>query len=196
MKTSEGIQSRKQQILQEAAKLFRKKGFKGTSLQQIAQAVGMESPSLYNHIKSKQELLSILLMDNARQFDQRIQEIHDANLSALDKIDRIISLHVELTVQNPDAMSLMLNEWTHLDDQDKLEYARLRDQYEAQFKDILQVSMNAEEVVKMDVNFMMFMILSTLRSLYAWCAKYKDYNRLELESYLKQGVLKGILNKI
>ncbi len=196
MKTSEGIQSRKQQILQEAAKLFRKKGFKGTSLQQIAQAVGMESPSLYNHIKSKQELLSILLMDNARQFDQRIQEIHDANLSALDKIDRIISLHVELTVQNPDAMSLMLNEWTHLDDQDKLEYARLRDQYEAQFKDILQVSMNAGEVVKMDVNFMMFMILSTLRSLYAWCAKYKDYNRLELESYLKQGVLKGILNKI
>lgn len=196
MKTSEGIQSRKQQILQEAAKLFRKKGFKGTSLQQIAQAVGMESPSLYNHIKSKQELLSILLMDNARQFDQRIQEIHDANLSALDKIDRIISLHVELTVQNPDAMSLMLNEWTHLDDQDKLEYARLRDQYEAQFKDILQVSMNAGEVVKMDANFMMFMILSTLRSLYAWCAKYKDYNRLELESYLKQGVLKGILNKI
>lgn len=195
MRSNKGVQSRKQQILEEAARLFRKKGFKGTSLQQIAQAVGMESPSLYNHIKSKQELLSILLMENARQFNQRIQEIHEAQLSALEKVDRVISLHIELTVQNPDAMSLMLNEWTHLEDKERLEYARLRDSYEAQFKDILEESMNAGEMVQMDVNFMMFMILSTLRSLYAWCAKYRDYNRLELESYLKQGILKGILKK-
>lgn len=195
MKINEGLQSRKQQILEEAARLFRKKGFKGTSLQQIAQAVGMESPSLYNHIKSKQELLSILLMGNARLFNQRIQEIHDSRLSVLDKIDRVISLHIELTVNNPDAMSLMLNEWTHLEDVDKLEYVKLRDSYESQFKQILEQAMDNGEVVHMDLNFMMFMILSTLRSLYAWCARYRNYNRLEMETYLKQGILKGILAK-
>lgn len=195
MKINEGLQSRKQQILEEAARLFRKKGFKGTSLQQIAQAVGMESPSLYNHIKSKQELLSILLMGNARLFNQRIQEIHDSRLSVLDKIDRVISLHIELTVNNPDAMSLMLNEWTHLEDIDKLEYVKLRDSYENQFKQILEQAMDNGEVVHMDLNFMMFMILSTLRSLYAWCARYRNYNRLEMEAYLKQGILKGILAK-
>lgn len=195
MKINEGLQSRKQQILEEAARLFRKKGFKGTSLQQIAQAVGMESPSLYNHIKSKQELLSILLMGNARLFNQRIQEIHDSRLSVLDKIDRVISLHIELTVNNPDAMSLMLNEWTHLEDVDKLEYVKLRDSYENQFKQILEQAMDNGEVVHMDLNFMMFMILSTLRSLYAWCARYRNYNRLEMEAYLKQGILKGILAK-
>lgn len=195
MKINEGLQSRKQQILEEAARLFRKKGFKGTSLQQIAQAVGMESPSLYNHIKSKQELLSILLMGNARLFNQRIQEIHDSRLSVLDKIDRVISLHIELTVNNPDAMSLMLNEWTHLEEVDKLEYVKLRDSYENQFKQILEQAMDNGEVVHMDLNFMMFMILSTLRSLYAWCARYRNYNRLEMEAYLKQGILKGILAK-
>lgn len=195
MKINEGLQSRKQQILEEAARLFRKKGFKGTSLQQIAQVVGMESPSLYNHIKSKQELLSILLMGNARLFNQRIQEIHDSRLSVLDKIDRVISLHIELTVNNPDAMSLMLNEWTHLEEVDKLEYVKLRDSYENQFKQILEQAMDNGEVVHMDLNFMMFMILSTLRSLYAWCARYRNYNRLEMETYLKQGILKGILAK-
>lgn len=195
MKINEGLQSRKQQILEEAARLFRKKGFKGTSLQQIAQEVGMESPSLYNHIKSKQELLSILLMGNARLFNQRIHEIHESRLAALDKIDRIISVHIELTVNNPDAMSLMLNEWTHLEEMDKVEYVKLRDSYENQFKQILEEAMADDQVVQMDVNFMMFMILSTLRSLYAWCARYRNYNRLEMEAYLKQGILKGILAK-
>lgn len=195
MKTTDGLRSRKQQILEEAAKLFRTRGFKGTSLQQIAERVGMEGPSLYNHIRSKHELLSILVMTNARVFNDRISEIHSSSLSSMDKIDRVISLHIELTVVNPDAMSLMLSEWTHLESEERVEYVKLRDSYENQFKQILEQSMSEGEVVKMDVNFMMFMILSTLRSLYAWCARYRNYNRLEMETYLKQGILKGILAK-
>ena len=195
MKQTNGLTSRKQQILEEAAKLFRTRGFKGASLRQIAEKVGMEGPSLYNHIKSKHELLSILVMSNARQFNDRISEIHSSSLSSLDKIDRVISLHIELTLVNPDAMALMLSEWTHLESEERLEYVRLRDSYESQFKEILEQAMSDGDVVQMDVNFMLFMILSTLRSLYAWCARYKNYNRLEMEAYLKQGILKGILTK-
>lgn len=193
MKVTEGLQSRKQQILHEAAKLFRNYGFKGTSLQQIAKKIGMEGPSLYNHIASKHEILSHLLMTNARTFHERITEIQSSPLSALDKLDRVISLHIELTVANPDAMALMLHEWAHLPDAEKVEYMRLRDSYEQEFLAILKENISEGKVVEMDVNFMMFMILSTLRSLYAWCAKYRDYNRLALEQHIKQGVLKGIL---
>ncbi|WP_422354675.1 TetR/AcrR family transcriptional regulator [Roseivirga pacifica] len=193
MKVTEGLQSRKQQILEEAAKLFRNYGFKGTSLQQIAKKVGMEGPSLYNHISSKNEILSHLLMTNARIFHERITEIQTSSLGAIDKLDRVISLHIELTVANPDAMALMLHEWAHLEPAEKQEYVSLRDCYEREFQSILEQNIAEEKVVQMDVHFMMFMILSTLRSLYAWCAKYRDYNRLELEQNIKQGVLKGIL---
>ncbi len=189
----ERIRSRKQQILHEAARLFHKNGYRGTSLQQIAEKVGMEGPSLYNHISSKNELLTILLMSNARKFDERMRDIYASSLDALSKLEHLISLHVELTLEDPDAMALMLNEWTHLDEADKTEYLQLRDRYEKSFRSILQESMDNGKIHTMDTNFLLFMILSTLRSLYAWCARYPEYNRVELENYLKRGIMQGIL---
>ena len=55
------MQSRKEEIRSCAARLFRKKGYKATSVRDIAQAVGVKPASLYNHINSKEELLLSLI---------------------------------------------------------------------------------------------------------------------------------------
>ncbi len=49
--------SKKDVITQKAAALFMKKGFHSTSMRDIAEAIGVEAPSLYNHIESKSEIL-------------------------------------------------------------------------------------------------------------------------------------------
>ena len=195
MESNPELHSRKQQIHHTAARLFRKNGFKGTSLQAIAEEMGIKTPSLYNHISSKNEILSHLLLTNAKTFQLRMEEIQSAPLDSLQKLDRIISLHIELTLQNPDAMGLMLNEWVHLEPEEKKWYQNLREAYEMHFLGILQDCMDKKQLVQMDPNLMLFIILSTLRSLYAWCTRYKDFNRIELEKSIKRGILEGILNK-
>ncbi|HCT23363.1 MAG TPA: TetR/AcrR family transcriptional regulator, partial [Chitinophagaceae bacterium] len=49
--------SRKDIIVSKAASLFREKGYKATSMRELADAVGVEAASLYNHIHSKTEIL-------------------------------------------------------------------------------------------------------------------------------------------
>lgn len=51
-------QRRRDQIAAAALDLFEARGFHGTSMEDIAAAVGMRASSLYNHYKSKQELLA------------------------------------------------------------------------------------------------------------------------------------------
>ncbi|TDI68762.1 MAG: TetR/AcrR family transcriptional regulator, partial [Bacteroidetes bacterium] len=62
------ITSRKEEIIDVASQLFKEKGYSAVSVRDIALAMGMKAASLYNHIESKQEILSILILELARNF--------------------------------------------------------------------------------------------------------------------------------
>ena len=67
--------TRKDVIVSKAAILFREKGFKAASMRDLAESVGVEAASLYNHIKSKTELLHELCFSVANRFLQKLDEI-------------------------------------------------------------------------------------------------------------------------
>ena len=52
------IETRKEEIIVTAAKLFKEKGFSAVTMRDIAKSVGIKAASLYNHINSKEELLT------------------------------------------------------------------------------------------------------------------------------------------
>ena len=51
----------KEKITEEALTLFAEKGYKGTSVKNIADAVGIQDASLYNHFRSKQEIFDSIV---------------------------------------------------------------------------------------------------------------------------------------
>lgn len=59
----------KQVILDTALELFSKKGFEGTSVGEIAEAVGIKKASLYAHFKSKQEILETSFNQAFKKYD-------------------------------------------------------------------------------------------------------------------------------
>jgi len=188
--------SRKQEILDAAARLFRKQGYQGTSLRAIAQAVGMEAaPSLYNHITSKQAILSELLLGIGRAFEAGMAAVVATSLGPQAKLEQLIRLHVTLTVRYPDAIALVISEWTHLTPEVKAEFLRMRDAYEQDFRQILQQGIEGGDFKPLDVELTMFTLLSTLRSLYAWYARYQHYNPIELENQLIGALLRGVIQE-
>jgi len=53
----------KEKILKHALKLFSSKGFKATTVRDIAGSIGMKQSALYNHFKNKDEILETLILD-------------------------------------------------------------------------------------------------------------------------------------
>ena len=60
----------KQVILAAALDLFSTQGFEATSMQQIAEAVGIRKPSLYSHFAGKQEILDELTQTVMEQYEK------------------------------------------------------------------------------------------------------------------------------
>ena len=54
-------ETRKEEILRVAANLFKKKGYSAVTMRDLAKAMGIKAASLYNHINSKQEILSVII---------------------------------------------------------------------------------------------------------------------------------------
>ena len=60
-------EERKKEIIAAASRLIGEKGYYGTSLKDIADAIGMSQPGLLHYIGNKERLLSLLVTDNYDQ---------------------------------------------------------------------------------------------------------------------------------
>lgn len=188
--------SRKEEISLCAARLFRKKGYKATSMRSIADEVGIKAASIYNHVNSKQEILQDLLLAMAVRFSNEMQAVQDSSLSVEGKLERLIALHIRLTADHTDAIALIAGEWVHLEGEAKTQYIALRDTYEKDFKAILAAGIEEGVLKKIDIDIMLFSTLSTLRWLYSWYRKNKSYNLIELERAMIACLLGGIKKEI
>ena len=60
----------KERILEAALTLFAEKGYNGTSVEQIANAVGIRAPSLYKHYKGKEDILNALIDSAEARYEE------------------------------------------------------------------------------------------------------------------------------
>lgn len=185
--------SRKEEIKKTAARLFRKRGYKATSMRDIAEVIGIKAASIYNHIKSKQELLNDLLMEIAILFTKEMATIQNTSLNAQQKMERLIALHVRLTIEHTDAIALIAGEWIHLKEPQKQEYIELRDDYENHFKAIIEQGKSERLFKNIDTEIILFSTLSTLRWLYSWYSRNRNFNPTALEQQITECLMNGFL---
>ncbi|MDQ7917539.1 TetR/AcrR family transcriptional regulator [Mesonia sp. MT50] len=185
--------NRKEEIILKAAQLFKEKGYNAVSMRDLAQDLGIKAASLYNHIHSKQEILEGIIMQVARDFTLHIHEVSPKPISAIQKLEEIIQMHIDLTIQKTDFLACMNNDWMHLEEENRANYIDMRADYETKFREILQEGIAAKELKESDPEIMLFSILSTLRTFYLWYAKNKNINPNVLKKDLTQTLLQGII---
>lgn len=183
--------SRRQQIVEEAGHLFRKKGYNSTSMKDIAVQVNMEAASLYNHIKSKHEILYELLLYIAHRFQQGMKNINESSYSPFEKIKALIGLHVRLTTENMHAIGLLTQDWRHLKEPHFTEFMTIRNSYFDDFLEIIKAGIKQGEIKKANPEIMLNSILSSLRWLYDWYTEDKNISPVELEIQITDLLVNG-----
>lgn len=184
-------ETRKDEIIKTAAKLFKEKGYSAVTMRDLATAMGMKAASLYNHISSKQEILKEIIISLAVEFTEGMQVIKSSEVSSITKLEQVVKLHVEITSKNTYGMASLNNDWMHLEE--KLDYyLSLRSGYEDDFRIILAEGIQRNEISDFNMEVMLFSMLSTLRSLYLWIPKKEDLNPQELSRNLSKVLINGI----
>lgn len=184
-------ETRKQEIIRVAAKLFKSKGYSAVTMRDLASEMGIKAASLYNHINSKQDILNTIIISLAEEFTAGMKLIKASNANCISKLEQIIELHIKISSQNIYGMASLNNDWMHLEE--KLNYyQKLRIDYEDDFRAILKEGIVSGEIINAKPEVMMFSILTTLRSLYIWIPKKEDLDLKELTCTLSQILIGGI----
>src|SRR6266850_8380384 len=99
-----------EEIIAAAAKVFQTKGYHAATVQDIADAVGILKGSLYHHVKSKEDLLYLIVKEPIARIYERTAEIVASDLSAGEKLRRAISAHLEAFDQHYPHLFVYLRE--------------------------------------------------------------------------------------
>lgn len=185
---------RKTEIITVAAQLFKEKGYSAVTMRDIAQAMNIKAASLYNHIKSKQEILVLIIIEIAEEFTSTILQIVSSDESTIEKLKKVIQLHIDITVRNPDALACLNNDWMHLEEEKLTYFIKMREEYEEHFRTIIKHGIAQGELKNLNVEVMIFSTLSTLRTLYLWYGKKKSPNESVLKTAMTEVLLQGIVS--
>ncbi len=185
--------TKKDIILKNAAGLFRKKGFAATSVRELAESLGIEAPSLYNHIGSKVELLQEICFAIADDYIGNMEIIIHANITAAQKVEAIIRFHVRKLSTDFDRVFVADHEWKQLPKKKLEEFLMFRRNYEKHIVDIITEGIDKKIFKNLLPNITVLTILSAVRGLELTQKHKNEFTIEQLEDNMVQHLLNGII---
>lgn len=183
---------RKTQIIEVAQKLIRANGYHATGMRDVAKALGIEAPSLYNHIESKHAILEETCFELAAQFITALAEVNDIYFNAEEKLRTAIYNHINILTENLDAAYVFIHEWKNLTEPKQQEFMRLRDEYEAGFREIISTGISEGVFKESDKKFAALTILSSLNWIIEWYKPSGSMTPKEIAAKLSDFILSGL----
>lgn len=121
--------SRREQIRSTAITLFADRGYRGTSMKDIAAALDIRAPSLYNHLSSKQELLQEVTIGTMVSLQCQLAEVLIATDDVVEQVRRGVERHVLHHALHPKEVQLGNREIASLEEPARTELLTRRHDY-------------------------------------------------------------------
>ena len=170
--------TREDEILAAAARIFREKGYHGTSVRDIAESVGLLKGSLYHYIRSKEDLLA-RLFDGALEGTLReLETIASRDGSAAERLRAMVKAYVAAVTANLDAVGLYLREWRALPAPELSRLRARRRAMRALFEDVIEDGVRRRQFVADDVKISALAIMGMANWLFEW---YRPRGRMSAE---------------
>jgi TetR/AcrR family transcriptional regulator, cholesterol catabolism regulator len=184
--------TRRETIIEHAQILFKEKGFSATTMRDLAERVGVEAASLYNHIKSKDEILAEICFAVSNTYITHLHDTTAINASTSEKIETLIRLHVQTIIKNRDGVSVANNEWKHLTEPALTQFKEARRDYERGFATLIEQGILEGVFQKVNVSVALFTILSAVRWVELWYKPERDISAKTLEDNIVLMLLNGL----
>ena len=170
--------TRRQELSRQAARLFAQKGYHGTSIGDLAEALGVQKGSLYAHIEGKEDLLYETMRDGAAAFHAGLDAIPE-QLPAADKIRLALRAHLQVVADQLEVATVFVQEWKYLEGERREEIVAERRRYEERIRELFREGREQSELrTDLDENAAALLFLSAANWAYTWLKAGGDTDAL------------------
>jgi AcrR family transcriptional regulator len=171
------MSSRREELTRIAARLFAERGYQGTSLADLAGALGVQKPSLYHHIASKEDLLWEVAQDGAAAFHAALDGLPSA--PAPERIRLALRAHLAVVAGQLDVATVFVREWRYLAGERRELFVAERRRYEERIRDLFREGVERSELrTDLDVATAARVFLSVGNWAYTWLSPGRDTDEL------------------
>jgi AcrR family transcriptional regulator len=114
--------NRREELLAIAGRLFAERGFRNTTVRDIADAAGILSGSLYHHFDSKESIVHELLDTFQKQLFDRYDEIVASDLSPRQKLEAVVRASFDAIDRNHSEVAIFQNDAAYLSGFERFDY--------------------------------------------------------------------------
>ncbi len=170
--------TRREELVSVAAQLFAERGYHGTSMADLAEAMGVQKGSLYSLTESKQELLVLITREGAGAFHAALDGVPDA-AEPLERIRLALRAHLGVVAAQVSAATVFTREWRFLDEPERSAFRAERRRYEERWRDLLQEAAERGALRSdLDVEAAVLLVLSAANWAYTWIRPGADTDEL------------------
>jgi AcrR family transcriptional regulator len=172
------VSARRSELTRTAARLFAEKGYHGTSIGDLAEAMGVQKGSLYAHIASKQDLLYEATREGAQAFHAALDAVPE-NLPVTERIRRALRGHLRVVSEQLDVATVFTREWRYLEGERALEFLAERRRYEERIRALFREGRDTGALRSdLDDGAAALLVLSAANWAYTWLPPGADTDAL------------------
>ncbi|HEY8703944.1 MAG TPA: TetR/AcrR family transcriptional regulator [Gaiellaceae bacterium] len=162
------MSARREELTRIAARLFAERGYQGTSLADLAEALGVQKASLYHHIASKEDLLWEVAWEGAEAFHAGLDGV-PSDAPAAERIRLALRAHLAVVGQQLDVATVFVREWRHLEGDRRDRFVAERRRYEVRIRELFRAGVEESQLrTDLDVATAALLFLSAANWAYTW----------------------------
>jgi AcrR family transcriptional regulator len=172
------MSARREELTRIAARLFAERGYQGTSLADLAEALGVQKPSLYHHIESKEDLLWEAAWEGAEAFHAALDGV-PADAPAAERIRLALRAHLGVVADQLDIATVFVREWRFLSGERRDAFVAERRRYEQRIRDLFREGVEGSQLrTDLDIATAALLFLSAANWAYTWLRPGADTDEL------------------
>lgn len=160
---------RRAEVLDIAARVFHEQGYEATSIQDIADELGVLKGSVYYYISGKEDVLFELLQEVHKAALKAVREAVEQDGTPLQKIYAFVETLSRFNADNQVRMGIFLHDFRSLSEDRRHEIVRERDRYDRILRKLISEGQEEGEVCPgLDAKLSALAIMGMINTIYQW----------------------------
>jgi AcrR family transcriptional regulator len=147
---------------------------------------------MYNHIRSKNEILEAICFDVANRFNTNMEQLEAGHTGSISKVETLLRFHIRQMIEHYEEVYVSDREWKHLEDPYLSNFQTQRRAYRKKFASIIEDGIRKNEIRNIDAPTAVLIMLHAVSGIESWHRSKTKINAQELEDNMVMIMIDGL----